>query len=256
MWKRAFLDEIPVDLECPLEVLKQIAVWVSNPEVSQQIVTLNANIIMQARRDPLLREIINRASLISCDGMGIVWALQHHGFAVEQLTGLAILRELLKQAMLLKEKVYCYGGTPQLVERLSLVIERDWSGLELRVADGYGIAKSEAWVHKELLAWQPRLLIVGLGSPKQEYFLAEMLPQLSATIGIGVGGALEILAGFRVEAPNWIRQNGGEWIFRLLQDFRKLKRLPDLFRFYHLFLRKDTARNLPQLVEVLPEVKD
>lgn len=221
------------------EVLGLVTHWLSSADRPRQIVTLNALMLMGAFHDPRLNRIIQGADLITVDGRGILKALRKIGHqSVEQFTGIDLTRELLSRCARHHFPVFFYGGSPAVTAGLHRRILLEWPELHVAgIRDGSGHSDKAPEVMGELLQKQPSLLLVALGSPAQEIFLAQLLPQCKATVGIGVGGAFDVLAGFRREAPPLIRNYGWEWLYRMIQDPAKFKRFPDLVRFWYRCLR-------------------
>lgn len=236
---REYLQGVPVDLYLKSEVFELITKWLLKPDHHRQIVTMNALILISATQNLQLNRVIRDADLITIDGHGIIMALRKKGHqSLEQFTGIDLTKELLSWCALQNYPVFFYGGSPTVAGKLQLSIAHHWPGLSIQgIWNGYGGRTRQLELLDELRRAQPPLLLVGLGSPAQELFLAKTLPQLKNTVGIGVGGTLEVLAGLKREAPRFIRERGFEWLYRMIQDPVKLKRLPDLLRFWYHCLR-------------------
>jgi N-acetylglucosaminyldiphosphoundecaprenol N-acetyl-beta-D-mannosaminyltransferase len=223
------------------ELLATITSWFARPERSRQVVTINARMLMAALVNPALGQAVRRADLVVADGYGVEQALRRRGYtAFTRMAGIDLVKGLLSWGSSRALTVYCYGGKVTMRGRLTESIKRRWPGIVIGgIYDGYGVRSTPEGIKRELLqTGQPRLVLVGLGTPAQELFLAQLLPQLAGgVVGIGVGGALEVLAGSRMEAPRWFRDNGWEWGFRMAQQPRKLSGVVDLVRFWRCFLR-------------------
>jgi N-acetylglucosaminyldiphosphoundecaprenol N-acetyl-beta-D-mannosaminyltransferase len=239
MRSRVYIQGVPVDLFSRSEVLALVTSWLSTADRSRQIVTLNALMLIRAIRDLQFNRIIQRADLITVDGQGIMKALRKEGHQpLEQYTGIDLTRELLSWCSRYHCPVFFYGGSPAVAARLSRNLSRQWPGLSILGAwNGYEHSRQSNTIFEELAQKQPPLLLAGLGSPAQELFLARSLSQLKGTVGIGVGGALDILAGVKSEAPRCIRNHGWEWLYRMIQEPAKIKNFPDLVRFWYRCLR-------------------
>lgn len=239
MKSRAYLQGVPVDLLSKTEVLALVTNWMNAADRPRQIVTLNALMLMGAARDFKLNRIIQRADLITVDGQGIMRALRKKGQqSFEQFTGIELTRNLLSWCSRHHCPVFFYGGSPAVAEGLRRNISRQWPNLfVMGIRDGSGHSVKAPEITEGLAQNQPSLLLAGLGSPAQEIFLAKSLPRLKGTVGMGVGGAFDVLAGFKREAPQFIRNHGWEWLYRMIQDPIKLKRFPDLLRFWYRCLR-------------------
>jgi N-acetylglucosaminyldiphosphoundecaprenol N-acetyl-beta-D-mannosaminyltransferase len=236
---RAYLGGLPVDFASSRSrLVRTVTGWLDQPGQNRLVVTLNARMVMLALANPVFGQVVRQADLVVIDGYGVARALQKGGYPDPvRLAGVDLVKELLTWSANQALTVFCYGGSVKTVAGLFEMARERWPNLRLGgVYDGYGALGSRRQVEAELLRCQPQLLLAGLGAPHQELFLAQMLPRLSGTVGIGVGGALEVLAGRRREAPRWCRDHGWEWLFRMAQQPRKLVEIWDLFRFWRRFL--------------------
>jgi len=232
-----YIDEIPVSLCSNREILDLIDNWLMVRECSRHVITLNALMLMTALKHIPLKEFMQQSDLVTVDGYGIEWILHKKGLQSQRFTGVDLTRQLLKQSCQKSYSVYFFGGTAKIVAALKKVLPIQWPGLIISgIRDGYGSPDSRQLVFKEIVGKQPHLLLVGLGTPQQELFLGQVLPYLTATVGIGVGGTFEVLCGLKLEAPGFIRSHGLEWCFRMFQEPGRLKKLPDLVRFWYHYL--------------------
>ncbi len=239
MKSRAYIQGVPVDLLSKSEVLTLVTNWLGTLDRSRQVITLNVLMLMAATRDLQFNRIIQRADLITMDGQGIIKALrkkEHRSW--DQYTGIDLTRELLFWCSGHDCPVFFYGGSPAAASGLGRYISSQWPDLTvLGIRDGFQHSVKTPGIIEELVLKRPGLLLVGLGSPAQEFFLAKVLPRLKGTVGIGVGGAFDVLAGLKPEAPRLIRNHGWEWLYRMIQDPVKFKGFPDLIRFWYRCLR-------------------
>jgi N-acetylglucosaminyldiphosphoundecaprenol N-acetyl-beta-D-mannosaminyltransferase len=234
-----YIDGIPVDLYTNAEIVELVNGWLYQRQRSWHIITLNAIMLMTALKNDYFGQIIKQADLVTVDGYGIDWVLRRKGQRnFQRLTGVNLTRKLLTMSCQKGYSVYFLGGTPKVAATLRKILPVQWPGLNIcGIQDGYGFRLNQTAIWQEIVAGKPHLLLVGLGSPQQEAFLAEILPCLNATVGIGVGGTFEVLLGLKWEAPQFIRDHGWEWCFRMLQDPRRLKLIPDLVSFWYRYLR-------------------
>ncbi|MGE5604482.1 MAG: WecB/TagA/CpsF family glycosyltransferase [Bacteroidota bacterium] len=232
MINRYYLNGIPIDSGPRAEVRLIINDWLFSSEKPRQIITLNAMMFTSALKQSRLKRVIQRADLVTVDGYGIMMALQRRGVWTERFPGVELAEQLLGFCIQENLPVYCFGGTKRVVFRL-----RQKYGVNGTVIFQDGFSGNEDSVREEIVKLNPKLLLAGLGSPRQECFLAELLPHLTATIGIGIGGALEIISGQKPRAPEFLINRGGEWCYRMFQDPKKLKVLPELVKFWYHFLR-------------------
>jgi N-acetylglucosaminyldiphosphoundecaprenol N-acetyl-beta-D-mannosaminyltransferase len=191
-----------------------------------QHVVLNAAKVVQLRDDAALREIVRGCALVNADGQAVVWGARLLGVDVpERVTGVDLMDELLDRASELGWSVYFLGATEDVVRR---VVELQKSARPaLRIAgwrNGYWSADEEAAVVAGVAAAEPTLLFVAMPTPRKELFLAEHLDALGVPFAMGVGGSFDIIAGVTRRAPLWMQRAGLEWMYRLLQEPRRMFR--------------------------------
>jgi N-acetylglucosaminyldiphosphoundecaprenol N-acetyl-beta-D-mannosaminyltransferase len=234
-----FVDGIPINLSSNNQIYRLIKDWLAQGRCSRHIITLNSVMLVTALKYNPFKNIIKQADLVTVDGYGIEWALRKKGYHnIQRLTGVDLTRELLKISCQNDYSVYFLGGTLKVVSMLETLLPEKWPGLSIcGIRDGYGHSLPPTALFNEIVEKQPRLLFVAKGSPDQEMYLAGILPYLNTTVGIGVGGTFEVLCGLKREAPQFIRNHGLEWCFRMLQEPRKLRLIPDLARFWYKYLR-------------------
>jgi N-acetylglucosaminyldiphosphoundecaprenol N-acetyl-beta-D-mannosaminyltransferase len=232
MINRYYLKEIPVDCGLRTEVRRAVVDWLISSGKPRQVVTLNATMFISALKDSRLKRVIQGADLVTVDGYGIMSALQRRGFRTERFPGVELAEQLMDFCIREKLPVYCFGGTKGTMLGLR---QKYGEGGSVFFRDGF--SESEALVREEIIKLDPKLILAGLGCPRQEFFLAELLPELTATVGMGVGGALDVISGQKPRAPAIFSNHGWEWCCRMLQDPRKIKLLPELVKFWYRFLR-------------------
>jgi len=195
-----------------------------------QIVTLNAEMTMAARADQELGAAIAAAQLVIADGAGVVWALGRQGFRVRRSPGIELAWNLLEQAAARGWKVALVGASPPVMEELRQRLARVFPSLQL-VLSVHGFQPADAWpeLEQQLLAAQPDLVLVALGVPRQETWI-HGLPRPRRGLWMGVGGSFDVWAGAKKRAPAWMGALQIEWLYRLLQEPRRWRRmlaLPD-----------------------------
>ena len=183
-----------------------------------------ASTLVDARRDKAYRDVINGAAMVTPDGMPVVWLARYKGCKEVKRTYGPDLMRLLCQTPLLRH--YFYGSTKQvmiqLCERVKVM------NPEIIVAGTFcppycQMAQMEDdAVIKAINDAKPDIIWVGLGSPKQDFWVAMHRRYLNAPVMVGVGAAFDFLAQTKPQAPEWMRQNGLEWFFRLCSEPRRL----------------------------------
>jgi N-acetylglucosaminyldiphosphoundecaprenol N-acetyl-beta-D-mannosaminyltransferase len=168
----------------------------------------------------------------------VVWAGRLLGRPLpERVTGIDLMERLLATAERHAWPVFFYGARPEALERFVAEVERRHPGLPV-AGTQHGYADDPAAVAARVSGSGARLLFVGISSPFKERFLAEHLPRMSL-FAMGVGGAFDVWAGRTRRAPRWMQRGGLEWLYRLLQEPRRMWRryLLGNVRFAWLVLR-------------------
>lgn len=185
----------------------------------------NANKMYLSRRNKELEDAISSAKVILPEN-AINLGMRFLGKPLPErnMGGVVMMERLLRLADSRLMTVFLVGATKDVLGGLAERIAVDFPGVRLLGAiDGYfGIEETESVVQKVSQA-SPNFLFVGMGSPKQELFIVRNLSRLKANLCMGVGGSFKVLAGLEKPAPRWTKY-GMEWIYRSIQDPKKLKR--------------------------------
>ena len=188
---------------------------------------------MRATHDEELRRILNASALVVPDGAGTVWAARHLGHAMpERVAGYDLAQELLRCAPAEGRRVYFFGSAPGVAEKAKAKAEQLYPGIEIvGVRNGFFSPADNAAIIAEIRAARPDLLLVALGVPKQEKWIAAHLAELDVPVAIGVGGTLDVMAGVMKRAPHWMQKAKLEWLFRGLMQPKRAGRLLALPKF-------------------------
>ncbi|GAB4052667.1 WecB/TagA/CpsF family glycosyltransferase [Spirosoma litoris] len=186
----------------------------------------NAHMVVEATRDPAFANKVNAATWTTTDGVPLVWALRFlYGVRQERITGLDVLPTLLQEAASEKVSVYFYGSTPEVLDSCARFCRHYHPNLS--IAGMYSppfrdlTFTEEEDIVERISASGARLVFVALGCPKQEKWMAGLSHRIPAVL-LGVGGALPVTVGVQKRAPRWMQLAGLEWIYRLLQEPRRL----------------------------------
>jgi N-acetylglucosaminyldiphosphoundecaprenol N-acetyl-beta-D-mannosaminyltransferase len=202
------------------------------------VVTLGTEMAVYARSDPRFREIVNASALSLCDTVGIKYAARLHGAAVrERVAGVDIIDPLCARFAERGIPIYLLGAKGDTAERAAATLQARHPGLVVFGArDGYFAPADEANVSAAIGRSGARVLFVGLGSPRQEIFLADHLKETGCAVGIGVGGSFDVLAGNVERAPALWQRLNLEWLYRLVREPKRWRRQLALPRFVWLAL--------------------
>ena len=194
------------------------------------LLTANLDFLRRYVTDARVRALYDAADLRVADGAPLVWASRLQGEALpERVAGSSLLWLLAERAARDGRSLYLLGGTPTANEGAARVLVERYPGLRICGRSCPAIsspptADEVARLQSELGALQPHILLVALGSPKQEQLIAGLRPHLSTTWMMGVGAGLSFVAGELARAPVWMQQAGLEFLHRLAQEPGRLAR--------------------------------
>jgi N-acetylglucosaminyldiphosphoundecaprenol N-acetyl-beta-D-mannosaminyltransferase len=202
-----------------------------------QIVTLNAEMTMAARANPALGAVIEAAQLVIPDGSGVVWALKRQGYRLRRSPGIELADQLLQQAAQRGWRVALVGASPAVMAQLGERLAARLPQLQV-VFRAHGYQAREAWpeLERQLLVSQPDLVLVALGVPRQETWIAGLAARRRG-LWMGVGGSFDVWAGLKRRAPAWMGALQVEWLYRLLQEPHRWRRMLALPAFAWAVLR-------------------
>jgi N-acetylglucosaminyldiphosphoundecaprenol N-acetyl-beta-D-mannosaminyltransferase len=191
-----------------------------------QHMAINTAKLVAIQDDPKLRRIVDGCGLVNADGQGVVWASRVLGDPLpERVAGIDLMYALLALAERRGYRVYFFGARAEVLERALERIRRHHPRLQIAGArDGYVSRDEEPAVCSAIRASRADIVFVAISSPRKEYFLGEHGPTLGAPFVMGVGGAIDVVAGVTRRAPVLWRRLGLEWLFRLLQEPRRMFR--------------------------------
>ena len=198
-----------------------------------QIVTVNPEFVMTARRDPEFRHIINRAALALPDGVGVWWASRRLGQPLaERVPGVDLVERLAQMSATKGYRLYFLGALPGVAQRAAAILRGRSPGAAI-VGTHAGSPRPEddADSVERICARRPHILFVAYGAPAQDYWIARNMGRLGVPVCIGVGGSFDYIAGVHPLAPQWLRNAGLEWLYRLVSQPWRWRRMLALPRF-------------------------
>lgn len=197
------------------------------------VATANAEMIMLAQDDKGLAHVLNNADLVVPDGAGVLWAGDTLGKKFpERVTGADLSARLLIEAQKNDWPVYFLGGAPGVCQKAAQCFMKDHGAFNLVGAhDGYFDKDEEQRIIQAIRERGTRLLLVGMGVPKQEKWLYEHREELGNLVAMGIGGVFDVMAGNLPRAPMWMQQHRLEWLYRLYLQPSRIGRMVALPRF-------------------------
>jgi len=218
---RAVLFGLPLDLLTMQQTVERCQGLIEAARPAQHVVVNAGKVVMM--QDVLgLREIIAGCDLVNADGQSIVWAGRLLGLPVpERVAGIDLMERLLALAEERRYRVFFLGATDEVLAGFTAEVLRRFPGIRIAgTHNGYFTDDEE--IAARIAASGAQLLLVGISSPRKEFFLAEQLPRMGSILAMGVGGSFDVWAGKTRRAPAWMQRAGLEWLHRLLQEPRRM----------------------------------
>lgn len=191
------------------------------------VVAMNPVKVVYAERYTLLREALDRATILYPDGYGVCWALRMtSGVRAHRVPGVDLAQFLLAEAERRRRSVYLLGASPE-INRAAVDAVRERHP-RLRIAGahhGYFDEREEEDILRSIRTSAVDVLLVALGSPRQETWICQHLEALNVGAALGVGGTFDILAGAARRAPRLVQNLGLEWAWRALRQPSKVRRV-------------------------------
>jgi N-acetylglucosaminyldiphosphoundecaprenol N-acetyl-beta-D-mannosaminyltransferase len=226
---------------------------------SRAVLAANVHMVMEARDDPRFHADISLADLALADGMPLVWCLRSLGIKAKHVRGTDVMVEVCRLAEVEGLAVGLYGGTPEVLAGVQRRLAERFPKLNITLAISPPFrtltSDEERETSGRIRATGTSILFVSLGCPKQERWIIRHRQEQLPCVMLGVGAAFGFLAGSTPQAPRWMQQIGGEWLFRLATDPRRLwkryaRTIPRFVVLFsaqycrHLFARLLRRRNL------------
>ncbi|MEB3337152.1 MAG: WecB/TagA/CpsF family glycosyltransferase [Leptolyngbyaceae bacterium] len=199
--------------------------WANNHE-SRITCVANVHMLMEAYWNPTFATVLQNADLVTPDGMPLVWMLRCMGAPQQtRVAGMDIFLALCQLAPLHDVKIFFVGSQAAILQRIRSRLEQQFpcltiAGMEPLPFRPLTPVEDEALIEK-IHQSGAGLVLIALGCPKQEYWMAQHQGKIQAVL-VGVGGVFPVYAGIQKWAPVWVRQWGLEWFYRLIQEPRRL----------------------------------
>jgi N-acetylglucosaminyldiphosphoundecaprenol N-acetyl-beta-D-mannosaminyltransferase len=199
--------------------------WASN-RLSKTVCVANVHMLMEAHTNPSFASILLEADLVTPDGMPLVWLMNllgnHHQ---NRVAGMDILMALCEQMVCQNISVFFVGSTPEILKKIQQHLFEDFPTLQIAGMEPLPFRpltpeEDNALIQK-INQSGAGIVLVSLGCPKQEIWMNQHQGKIQAVM-VGLGGVFPVYAGIHKRAPNWVRQLGFEWLYRLIQEPRRL----------------------------------
>jgi N-acetylglucosaminyldiphosphoundecaprenol N-acetyl-beta-D-mannosaminyltransferase len=243
-FNRQWILGLPVDGIRYDEWMALTAGWVQAGGPARHVCTINPEFMMIARDDVNFAQILSRASLCLPDGVGLLWAARRRGHPLpERVTGSDGIHVIAANAARHGWRLYLLGAAEGVAARAADTLAAQYPGLQIAgTYSGSPAADEEDALAGRIAASRADVLLVAFGAPQQDKWIARNLPRLGVAMAMGVGGAFDFVAGAVPRAPAWMRDAGLEWLYRLLRQPWRWRRMLRLPRFVALVLWEGISR--------------
>jgi len=194
---------------------------------SHHIACVNVNCCVEAYLNGKLKELFNKADIVGPDGMPFVYLIRRiYKKKCDRIYAPDVLLQLGKVAVQKGYSFYLYGGADGVAEDMKKYLENSFPGIH--IAGTYAppfrplTPEEDARLCNEINTLQPDFIIVGLGSPKQDVWIQDHLDKIKGSVMIASGATFDFFSGRIKQAPLFIQKSGFEWLYRLLQDPKRL----------------------------------
>lgn len=260
MRKLVVVSGLPIDdlnMEEALDRLEDFVEIGRATGKTHQVATVNADFVVKAMQDPELRYLLQDADMATADGMPLVWGARILGVSLEgRVAGSDMIPALAERAAQKGYSIYFFGAAPGVAQQAADTLKEKYP--ELKVAGVMSppyssVLEVDRSILDEIKAADPDILLVALGNPKQEKFIGMYGRELGVPVMIGIGATLDFIAGHMQRAPEWMQNAGLEWLYRLLQEPRRMwkRYVVDMVGFNLFFLRQWWAMRRGQTVAPL-----
>ena len=217
-----YLDNITSE-----EALDYIDSWIASRKIGV-IITPNCDHIVQIEKKPALQSVWNSAELLLADGHPLLWFAKWYKTPLkEKINGSSFTPELCGRAAEKGYSVFLLGAAPGVAQKAAENLEKAYPGIRIAgtFSPSYGFDKIPEEVKRinaMLRDSHADILILGLGSPKQEIFSCKNMQQYQIPVTINAGATIDFLAGNKKRAPKWMVDNGLEWLYRMIKEPRRV----------------------------------
>src|SRR5947209_250793 len=201
--------------------------------IPAHVVTVNVEYVMRARQDPVFGAVLAKADVATPDSAGIVWAMQRRGARVSRRVGGSdLIWSISAQAARYGHRLFLLGARPGVAERAGRVLSQTYPGLIVAGTYPGSPADSErAYIVDLIRQSKADILFVAFGAPQQDLWLADNLPASGVGAAMGVGGSMDYVAGTARRAPAWMQEHNVEWVWRLVRQPWRWRRMLAIPRF-------------------------
>lgn len=209
-------------------------------EKAHTVVTADSSALVIAQDDPEFHKILLEADLVTPDSAGILWASRRKGKPIPaRVSGVDIVGHLCALSADKGYRIFLLGAAPGVAEMAAEKLRLKYPGCNIvGTRHGFFPSESDEVVAKEVAALKPHILLVAMGIPRQEKFIARTKETIQAPIAMGIGGSLDVFSGRAKRAPAWVQKLWLEWLWRVMLNPRKFGKVKTLPKFIWQVLRE------------------
>lgn len=218
--------------DCSLSELLEVLEDKIEKKEKVHVVTANPEILARGFQEEGLSEVLKEAEIMVADGIGVVMASRFLGEAINhRLPGIEIGEALITRGEGKGWRFYFLGGREEVVEKAVNELKKRHPHLEVS-GFHHGYFEDDGEIIEDINRVNPHILFVGLGSPRQEYWIQKNRERINALVMIGVGGSFDVWSSTKKRAPQWMRKLNLEWAYRVICEPRRMRRvIPAFFNF-------------------------
>jgi len=208
-------------------VIEAMEGWIKDKSFGNYIVISNANDAAISRSDSKVKQAVNESSLSVPDGFSLILLARLNGHPLKRrVYGPDLMHDFLKVSESKGYSHFFYGSTEDILNKLKLRFKKEFPSLKLAgvYSPPFGsiTKEKEEEIVDKINRASPDVLWVGLGCPKQQLWMHRHRDKFKVPVMVGVGAAFDFIAKAKAQAPNWMRDNGLEWLFRLSTEPKRL----------------------------------
>lgn len=189
-----------------------------------QVVTLNPEMVMNSRKNLDFKTIVNNAELVIPDGVGVELGLKILGKNVHRIAGIEFSKAMIKKTWENQLPIALIGAKQDVLELTVANLKKEFANINIAYAHN-GFFDDENLIKECLVKSGAKLVLVALGSPKQENFIYSLKNKMPNTLFIGVGGSFDVWSNKVERAPEFYQKAGLEWLYRTLKEPARFKRI-------------------------------
>ncbi len=236
------IDNINMD-----EAVLALQRFILEKKKQYSIFTPNVDFLIKAQFDNHFKNILNRADLLLSDGKPLIWASRFLGNKLsEKISGSSLFFKICSLSATKDYKIFLLGAEQGVASLAADNLKKRYNGLIIAgtYSPPFGFENNTAEVSKTLTILQQSkadILFVGMGAPKQEYFISKYKDEYQIPVSLGIGASIDFAAGIKKMPPEFIKNIGFAWLWRLLSEPKRLwKRylIEDMRFFYYIFKQK------------------